>query len=648
MANTEIDSLSLEIQIKGLDEKKIQGLDKLSKAVARLSKALKDANFDKLKDIKVPKGLKDINIISQTFKEGSFKGLMSNDLSEAQKEFESFNQTLDDTKEEFDEDATEIAKDSKIVTASAVATANGVKKAKEEIDGKKEPSGFVKFLGKLDKVLKRIKLIAFIKMIRAVLNAIAKGIKEGITNLAGFDKEFNDTMSKMKTAWTTISNSFGLIFRPILETIQPAITQISQAMATLGNEVSKIQASMKGASTYTKVSAKYMDDFAKSSQKATLFSFDTFNTLNTDDSSGMFETEELTEEDKQTSDLRTTIAKIQELLTSIISLVKTLLKFVINLLNKLLPAINIIMDFVSYLLDTITPFLDEIFEALDPLLDAILKDLLPALLGLVEAILIPILDIVKALMPVITVIVDVVARILAPAIKVIAELLNLLSPIIYVILEVVNWIVEGVALGLTGALKMVGDLLEPIAYFFDWIASGFRDFATFVTDFFRGDFTKLGEDLYKLFMNFISGIGRFFVSMIDGVINFVIDGINTILSGFNWIFEKLGWDWHWGITWRSDLASKIPTFADGGFVGELWQMNEKGNPEMLYNPNGSGDTAVINQAQLSLAFENAIYNTGLLDAIAKAGIISIDGKYVAQSQNFKNELNRTNPNLNLR
>lgn len=76
-------------------------------------------------------------------------------------------------------------------------------------------------------------------------------------------------------------------------------------------------------------------------------------------------------------------------------------------------------------------------------------------------------------------------------------------------------------------------------------------------------------------------------------------------------------------------------------------MNEYGNPEMLYNANGNS-TAVITQEQLARAFENAIFNTGLLDAITDSKNIYIDGKNIAQSKNFKSELNRTNPNLNIR
>lgn len=96
------------------------------------------------------------------------------------------------------------------------------------------------------------------------------------------------------------------------------------------------------------------------------------------------------------------------------------------------------------------------------------------------------------------------------------------------------------------------------------------------------------------------------------------------------------------------FSNWIDSFENGGIVGEVWQMNEYGNPEMLYNANNSGNTAVITQEQLARAFENAIYNTGILDVIQSSGNVYLDGKEIAQSQRFKNELNRTNPSLNIR
>ena len=77
-------------------------------------------------------------------------------------------------------------------------------------------------------------------------------------------------------------------------------------------------------------------------------------------------------------------------------------------------------------------------------------------------------------------------------------------------------------------------------------------------------------------------------------------------------------------------------------------MNENNNPEMLFNANGNANTSVINIVQLSRAFEQAIYNTGLLNAIEQGNQVYIDGKYIAQSKNFKNEINRTNPKLAIR
>ena len=262
MANTEIDSLSLEIEIKGLDEKQVNNLDRLSRAISRLSKSLENADFSKLKNIKLPKGINNIQFINQTFKEQVGGASSSSGLKQIQEDVEGLGDTFSEEAQKIEDGSLKITKSANKTAVASKNAGQELKKAKEAIEGKSKKNGFVLALGRINKALGRIKLIAFIKMIRAILNAIAKGIKEGITNLAGFDKEFNDTMSRLKTAWTTISNSFGLIARPILEVIEPAVTQISQAVAVLGNEISKIQATMKGASSYTKVSAKYMDDFA--------------------------------------------------------------------------------------------------------------------------------------------------------------------------------------------------------------------------------------------------------------------------------------------------------------------------------------------------------------------------------------------------
>ena len=145
------------------------------------------------------------------------------------------------------------------------------------------------------------------------------------------------------------------------------------------------------------------------------------------------------------------------------------------------------------------------------------------------------------------------------------------------------------------------------------------------------------EGALKRLGNMIMNIGRAFAKIVDNVINGFVNFANVFIASdfVKDVLKFLNINKNWqGITFTSTLASRIPSFADGGFVGEVWQMNEYGNPEMLYSANGSS-TAVITQEQLARAFENAIFNTGLLDAITDSKNIYIDGKNIAQSKNFK-------------
>ena len=169
-----------------------------------------------------------------------------------------------------------------------------------------------------------------------------------------------------------------------------------------------------------------------------------------------------------------------------------------------------------------------------------------------------------------------------------------------------------------------------------------------INSLLNGDWQGLADNLLKALRAIGYGVLKLMASVIDGIVNAIIEVLNLIIAN-DVIRTIVGWtgnEWN-GIEWRSNLAGQIPSYANGGIVGELWQMNEYGNPEMLYSANGNS-TAVITQEQLARAFENAIFNTGLLEAITDSKNIYIDGKNIAQSKNFKSELNRTNPNLNIR
>lgn len=649
MANTEIDSLSLDIKITGLKKEDVTNIDKLSRAVARLSKSLKEADFSKLSEIKVPKGIKNIQIITQNFRD-AMGGTSTNATSNIKQEAEETATAIEEQAQAVEDGSLVIEKASKKYATFFQRIINWFKsfrKVRNEDNGKDKTKDS---LEKLLKVLKRFKTIAFIKVVRAILNAIVQAIKTGVSNLALFDKSFNETMSNMKTSVTNITNSLALILRPFIEVLQPFIQSASQTISEIANGVSRLQASIKGLSTYTKINAKYMEDFSKSSQKASLFSFDTFNTLDLQDSSGMFETANVDEQKESNDELETSanlLKNLQKLLSNVLNIVKTIFSEVLTLIDYLMPTLNEIFTIINNILEPILPFIQDILNALNPLTNLLLNSILSPLLKILNTILKPIYELLGVILPIITDIVSLIVDILSPVLEVFEPLLTMINELLSPIMEIVKFIVDVVG-GLIGSLMNVAkDILTPIIDGLKLVFGFIGDISKILGDIFSLDFIGFFTDFETMFKRLVFGLLKLSASIIDGVVNMIIDAINIIFVPINKLSEWFNWGWQLGIP-HINLASLVPSFANGGIVGELWQMNEYGNPEMLYNANGSNNTSVINQAQLSLAFEQAIYNTGLLDAIAKAGIINIDGRAIAQSATFKNEINRTNPGLNIR
>ena len=644
MANTEIDSLSLDIQITGLNKDDIANVDKLSRAIKRLTDSLNKADFSKLQDIKVPKGIKNIQLITQNFKESSV--VESSNLQDIQNELDEISTNVQETTSAIEDDSLVIQEASEKVRTSFVGVRRETSKLQKEING---TSGKAKKeLNYFEKLLKRFKTIAFIKAVRGIINAVVQAIQEGTKNLAMFDSEFNKTMSNIKTATTNIKDSLSLVFRPIVETLEPFIVSLSNVFATLGNEISKLQASMKGLSTYTKINAKYMEDYANASKKASLFNFDTFNTLDLQDESDKYETVEIEDSDvDKVEGLANLIQQTQRLLSNLIKLIGNIFKEVSKIIGYLAPALAEIENIINMIIEVVNPFISDLFESINPLLKAILVDLLPPLLRVVSTILSPILKILGEVLKVVTDVVGLVVDILAPIISSFEPAINSILLILEPIMTILGYLVDSILGVAIGIIRGIIESLQPLINALNVVVQLFEYINQLLTDFLNADFESFGQHFVELGKKLATGLLKLLASIVDSVVNAMIDTINLIFVPLNKMSEWFGWGWEVGIP-HINLASLVPNFENGGFVGELWQMNEYGNPEMLYNANNSGNTAVINQAQLSLAFEQAIYNTGLLDAIAKAGIINIDGRAIAQSTTFKNEINRTNPGLNIR
>lgn len=670
MANTEIDSLSLNISINGLSDRDIQNLESLANSIAKLQRNLRKLELSKLQDIKIPENVKGISGVTY-------------DISPKFDLPEGFDEAFKDVEETFtqasDTIQSEIGKINTDVEKVKVSTKDLEENTKKALNPKK--NSLSKQLNGIDKTLRRIKVVSFVKLIRGAINSFVRGLGSGIKNLALFDKQFNETMSSLSTAKTQIFNSLALTISPFITSITPLITTLSNGLVNISNTVSQITASIKGMSTYTRINTKYMEDYAKSLQKAKGFSFDTFESLDLQDS--MFETAEVDDEQLNNyQDMYSIINDIKDTFIMVKDFAKdvgeTLGEFIKDNLGNIKEIVSQTKEFTSVFMEigkisqfsnlfkvlseTIFPsiisfmgkilnFVERISKSLSPLVNVLLNDLLPSLLELIDTILMPINALIgDAIFPIVAELISEISQILVPVLKVISSIIREINIVLKPINTLVSWIVSYAGGYIEGLLKSIFELLKPVLVIIETLYNFLDGINEMIEGLFNLDFGTFFVGFGKAVKSVFVGIVKFFASIIDGIVNSVITFINAVIA--NDAIKSIvkffgGGNWQ-GITWRLDLASQVPSFANGGIVGEIWQMNEYGNPEMLFNSNNSGNTSVINVDQLSEAFERAIYNTGLLGAIEDGKVVYIDGKAIAQSRSFKNELNRTNPMLNIK
>ena len=92
MANQEIDSLSLEISIKGLDEKDVKNLESLANSIAKLQRNLKKLETNKLQEIDIPQNIRGVTGIEMPLVRQTDTGLFN--------EAENFDAVFKDVEEE--------------------------------------------------------------------------------------------------------------------------------------------------------------------------------------------------------------------------------------------------------------------------------------------------------------------------------------------------------------------------------------------------------------------------------------------------------------------------------------------------------------------------------------------------------------------
>ncbi len=283
---------------------------------------------------------------------------------------------------------------------------------------------------------------------------------------------------------------------------------------------------------------------------------------------------------------------IQELLPVIIQVVSEVLPVLVSIIQKLTPILSMLMEFLGPILDLvlqlISPLLELVMQILTPILDLI-TSLLSPILELITNVLTPVFGIIQALLGPLT---SLLGAILTP----LCQLLNLLLTPLVKLLDLI-------LPPLIGLIEKFFDWAGPyLETFFEWIGGALENLISWIGD---GGLTGAFQAFGDFFKNLWDGI----VSAFKTAINWIIEGINALISGLNGIQPP---------AWLTELTGitginipTIPYLANGGNIEEAGRVlvGERG-PEILDLPGGARvtplDNASIDYTRLTEAFVAAL------------------------------------------
>ena|GEM_PF-5214884 len=188
--------------------------------------------------------------------------------------------------------------------------------AVEELGAKsKKTKGF------LGKMFDKFKNVAFYRIVRSLIAQLTRSISTGLENIAKFSEEANTVLSAYKTDFLYIKNSLGASLLPILKSLLPTVTRLTDGFVDISNSIGMISAAIGGQNTFLKAK-KYAQDYTdtvENAKKATV-GFDELNILGNNSSendvSQMFE-----EVDISGWDIAGAVAKLTTLVASVTALI---------------------------------------------------------------------------------------------------------------------------------------------------------------------------------------------------------------------------------------------------------------------------------------------------------------------------------------
>ena len=295
---------------------------------------------------------------------------------------------------------------------------------------------------------------------------------------------------------------------------------------------------------------------------------------------------------------------LQEILAGIMPIIKEVLDIVINLFTQIMPFISqlieMITPFIGQLMQMLVPLLNTIFGALQKILEPIMKlvnQLMPPIISIIESIM----AVVEALLPVVMTVIEAVIAVISPIIDIVAGIISgiieIVTPIITFIADVIAAIVSCIAPIIEAVKSIFGKVFDVIGGIINGIKGVFDGFMKFFEGVFCGDWEKAWEGIKTAISIVWDGIW----SVIKGVVNLIIDGINMLWGGIysavsgivnsiggiaGALGSLFGQDWSFSMPAEPPLIPKLARGTDD-FRGGLARINEGGRGELVALPNGT-------------------------------------------------------------
>jgi len=488
----------------------------------------------------------------------------------------------------------------------------------------KEVNKFNKAMKNLGKSLLRV---AGYRAIRALLKAITSAFKEGIDSVYTYSRlvggEFASSMDSITTSVFYLKNSIGAALVPVIQSLEPIITQACDLLASFATQIGAVAAIVSGKSVFT-VATKQLKqyvEYANKAQNLTL-GIDELNTVSNNDKtdySTLFTEEDTENASEFAKALAEIIASLKDVISNMINILVPIIKqlaptvkkvtLVIltgikSVVEKLSPLLNIVATFLDTTLVQLTPYLEkalvvigDIIAAVTPFIGSILQTVSPIIQSIVDLAIDKLMPIVYKLLEIISSIFGTISNMfpnISNGIGFIVELAGLVVSLLQVAFD-----------RLMDFAPAIQSLLEVVDGVFGTITSLF----TGLMHLFTGQFDLLDADLENLLGNIKKAVKGCFAN----IANIVVGVINGILTGLEWLINKfigainsitggLSSLWSWlGIPEIPDIKEvslgRLYYYANGGFPsqGQLFVANEAG-AEMVGSMDGK--TAVANNQEI--------------------------------------------------